>query len=159
MDMLMGATCLVAVWITNKQAIRETVLGQNGLFETWGIDLIEEWLWLKTTVYGEPVSELSAVWRKPYEVLLVGRKRGHLLPCAAVPREELRSRVVISVPDLHSRKPCLKKLIEHFLPEQHRVLEVFARHLVSGWWSWGDECLKFNWQGFWKGDHNEHGTG
>ena len=58
----------------------------------------------------------------------------------------------MSVPDLHSRKPCLKELIETLLLDanHYRALEVFARHLVAGWWSWGDECLKFNWEGNWR---------
>ncbi|KAK3076285.1 hypothetical protein LTS18_013420, partial [Coniosporium uncinatum] len=36
------------------------------------------------------------------------------------------------------------------LRERQRGLEVFARHLVEGWWSWGDEVLKFSWDGCWR---------
>jgi len=59
---------------------------------------------------------------------------------------------VAAVPDLHSRKMCLKEVLEGMglLREGHRGLEVFARHLVKGWCSWGDEVLKFSWDGCWR---------
>ena len=154
LDLLMAEACLVAVWITNKPAVRELVLGEEGSFACWDVELVEEWLWLKTTKHGEPVSPIDALWRKPYEVLLLGRKRrkssGALGPDTN--HCDVKRRVLISVPDLHSRKPCLKELIEPLMddPEDYRALEVFARHLVAGWWSWGDECIKFNWEVFWR---------
>lgn len=160
LDMLMADSALVAIWITNKPAIRELVLGQDGLFDSWGVELEEEWLWLKTTVSGEPVTPIDSVWRKPYEVLLLGRKRKRYLEAAAhasVEQEAVRRRVLVSVPDLHSRKPCLKELIENMLRDKssYRALEIFARNLVAGWWSWGDECVKFNWEGFWTDSMNQ----
>ena len=60
--------------------------------------------------------------------------------------------MIAAVPDVHSRKPCLKSLIEEafeFKAGEYRALEVFARGLVAGWWSWGDECLRFQWEGWW----------
>lgn len=155
LDMLMADSALVAIWITNKPAIRELVMGQDGLFESWGVELEEEWFWLKTTVSGEPVTPIDSVWRMPYEVLLLGRKRKRYLEAttqAPVEREAVRRRILVSVPDLHSRKPCLKELVEKIDRDKssYRALEIFARNLVAGWWSWGDECIKFNWEGFWK---------
>ena len=155
LDILMADECLVAVWFTNKPSIRDLVLGENGIFECWGIELVEEWLWLKTTVHGEPVTQLDGMWRKPYEMLLVGRrKNNNNVPKGESSLQDIKRRVVIGVPDLHSRKPCLKTLIEPMLPNpaDYRALEVFARHLVAGWWSWGDECIKFNWEGYWRQD-------
>ncbi|KAK1058510.1 hypothetical protein LTR74_013314 [Friedmanniomyces endolithicus] len=148
LDMLMADECLVGVWITNKQAVRELVLNEGGLFDSWEVHLVEEWIWLKTTGQGEPVTPLDALWRKPYEVLLLGRRRridrthGSNDPAEV----DIMRRVLMGVPDLHSRKPCLKELIEPLLPssDDYRALEVFARYLVTGWWSWGDECIKFN---------------
>ena len=66
-------------------------------------------------------------------------------------------RVIASVPDFHSRKPCLKELIEPLMAERadYRALEVFARNLVAGWWSWGDECTKFNEESFWEASTEE----
>ncbi|KAK5697604.1 hypothetical protein LTR17_023978 [Elasticomyces elasticus] len=144
LEMLMANECLVGVWITNKQAVRELVLAEGGLFDTWGAQLVEEWIWLKTTINGEPVTPLDAVWRKPYEVLLLGRKRD--AQYGSDTNIAVKRRVILAVPDLHSRKPCLKDLVEPLLRsnKDYRALEVFARHLVAGWWSWGNECIKFN---------------
>jgi len=155
LDMLMADNCVVAMWITNKPAVRDLVLGEDGIFECLGVELVEEWIWLKTTLHGEPVTPIDSVWRKPYEMLLVGRKRRNYLTSAqgsAAKDGSVKKRVLMSVPDLHSRKPCLKELIETLLLDanHYRALEVFARHLVAGWWSWGDECLKFNWEGNWR---------
>lgn len=154
LDLFMDKDCLVAMWVTNNPGVRELVLGENGLFECWDVDIVEEWLWLKTTAHGEPVTQLSNLWRKPYEVLLLGRRRD---PTTENRREthpprKLKRRVIMAVPDLHSRKPCLKEMIEPLMSDSknYRALEVFARHLVTGWWSWGDECIKFNWEGFWR---------
>lgn len=154
LDVLMADSCLVAIWITNKPAVRELVLGEQGLFDCWGVELIEEWLWLKTTLHGEPVTPIDSVWRKPYEVLLIGRKRRQYTQTSEETKLEhgqVKRRVLASVPDLHSRKPCLKDLLEPLVRSfgDYRALEVFARHLVADWWSWGDECIKFNWEGYW----------
>ncbi len=146
---------LVGCWITNKPVVRDTAMKA---FEDWDVNLIEEWAWLKTTAHGDAMSQLDGLWRKPYEILLLGRKR-----CADVCKPEkstavegtMQKRVVVAVPDLHSRKPNLKKLVESVMPNplHYRALEVFARNLTAGWWSWGDEVLKFNWEGHWsKGD-------
>ncbi len=34
-------------------------------------------------------------------------------------------------------------------PSDYQALEIFARNLTAGWWSCGDEVLKFNWEGCW----------
>lgn len=148
LENLMQEDALVGIWISNKQAVRDLVLGEGGFFECWGLDLVEEWLWLKTTTSGEPTSVLDATWKKPYETLLFGR-RGKRTD--AEHHAVIKRRVVIGVPDLHSRKPCLKSLIESLVPNRtnYNALEIFARHLVAGWCSWGDECIKFNYNGYW----------
>lgn len=151
LDALMAEEALVGIWITNRQAARELVLGQSGLFECWDVELSEEWLWLKTTTSGEPTTVLDALWKKPYEVLLLGRKR-RVDANESRPDTAIKRRVIIGVPDLHSRKPCLRSLVASIMAkkEKYEALEVFARHLVSGWCSWGDECIKFNWKGYWR---------
>ncbi|KAG6366486.1 hypothetical protein INS49_000663 [Diaporthe citri] len=128
---------LVAVWITNKASVLELLTSPRGLFAEWGLELVGEWTWLKVTTAGEPMVDVNSTWRKPWERLLIARKRGAetRLPC--------RSRVIVSVPDLHSRKPNLRPLLEDVLPPGYRGLEIFARNLTAGWWSWGDEVLKF----------------
>lgn len=128
---------LVAVWITNKASVLELLTSPRGLFAEWGLELVGEWTWLKVTTAGEPMVDVNSTWRKPWERLLIARKRG------AERRLPTRSRVIISVPDLHSRKPNLRPLFDNILPPGYRGLEVFARNLTAGWWSWGDEVLKF----------------
>lgn len=128
---------VVAIWVTNKAALRELVLCAMGDFE-----LFEEWIWLKVSTNGSPVTDMDGIWRKPYEVLMLFRKAG-ILPAIVL------RRIVIAVPDMHSRKPCLKALIEPLLPQSYLALELFARSLTAGWWSWGDECLKFQHESHW----------
>ncbi|OCL07274.1 MT-A70-domain-containing protein [Glonium stellatum] len=150
LDTYMKRSGLVGIWITNKPALRSMVLGPGGLFERLGVSLIEEWIWIKTTASGEPVFSLDSAWRKPYEVLLLGRVASDpWIGTEAVP--DIQRRVIAGVPDLHSRKPCLKELIGLFMPEttEYSALEIFSRYLVAGWCSWGNEVLKFNWQGYW----------
>lgn len=125
---------IVAIWITNKAAVRANVL--QALSDIGGFELFEEWIWLKVTGHGDSVTEMDGLWRKPYEILLLFTRNPSP---ASVPQR----RVIIAVPDLHSRKPCLKQLIEPLLPQPYRALEVFARSLTAGWWSWGDESLKY----------------
>ena len=142
---------LVGCWVTNNLNVRDTALGT---FRKWGVQLVEQWAWLKTTIHGDPVSQIDGLWRKPYEILLLGRKQD---PSAYKCREiaevgsGMHERVIVAVPDIHSRKPNLKELITPMMPNplEYRALEIFARNLTAGWWSWGDEVLKFNWEGHW----------
>ena len=134
---------LVGCWVTNKGTVRDAALDA---FQAWDVDLFEEWAWLKITASGDPVTELEGVWRKPYEVFLLGRKRD----VEAQKPSVCTQRVIVGVPDFHSRKPNLKGLIEPFLPaNEYRALEIFARNLTAGWFSWGNEVLKYNWEGHW----------
>jgi N6-adenosine-specific RNA methylase IME4 len=133
---------VVAIWITNKASIRAHVLRT---MQSRGLHLHQEWVWIKVTARGVPVTPLDGVWRRPYEVLLLFREgpSGQAVP----PR-----RVMVAVPDLHSRKPCLKSLLEGLLPAKYHALELFARSLTAGWWSWGDEVLKFQHESQWMDD-------
>ena len=149
LDMCIASSGYVAIWITNNPNVRDLVLGPSGLFESWNVSLVEEWIWLKITTNGEPITLLQSVWRKPYEVLLIGKSPADRLTAVATSCEEpIQRRVLLAVPDLHSRKPCLKSLFEktllHEQAQSYKALEVFARYLVTGWMSWGDEVLKFN---------------
>jgi N6-adenosine-specific RNA methylase IME4 len=149
-DLLLADQGIVAIWITNNPAVRHLVLGEDGLFESWDVQLEEEWLWIKTTAEGEPVSSVDALWRKPYEVLLIGRKAHATTSDQQNETHEVERRVIVGVPDLHSRKPCLKPLFNRFMVDptststNQRVLECFSRYLVAGWWSWGNQVIKFN---------------
>ncbi|KAI4136233.1 MAG: hypothetical protein LQ341_005762 [Variospora aurantia] len=141
---------LVACWITNKRSTRDTALQ---LFESWHVVMLEAWAWLKTTVHGDPICALDGIVRRPYETLLIGRQvdlAGDRSDDPAL-NELIKHRVMVGVPDLHSRKPCVKTLIEPMMKDSsnYRALEVFARNLTAGWWSWGDEVLQYNWEKYW----------
>lgn len=123
---------LVTVWVTNKPAVRVQVLEALRLL---GLELQAEWVYLKVTTGGGPVTSIHGVWRKPYESLLIFAN-------AKLPRS-IPQHMIIAVPDLHSRKPSLKRLLEQYLPSSYAALELFARSLTAGWWSWGDQVLMF----------------
>lgn len=133
----LAANGLVAVWVTNRASVVDLVTAPRGLFSEWGLELLGEWTWLKVTTSGEPIVDINSKWRKPWERILIARRRGsdQRLPC--------RGRVIVSVPDVHSRKPNLRGLFEGVFSSDYKGLEVFARNLTAGWWSWGDEVLEF----------------
>lgn len=133
---------LIACWITNNPRVRAAALEA---FAAWEVQLIEEWAWLKTTVLGVPVTHVEGVWRQPCEILLLGKRVNEV----GVHRQNPKRRVIVAVPDYHSRKPNLKELIEPMLPARYRALEIFGRLVSAGWWVWGDEVLKYNWEGHW----------
>jgi N6-adenosine-specific RNA methylase IME4 len=155
-DNYLEHNALVGVWITNKSSLREHVLGPGGLFETWNVGLFEEWIWIKTTTKGEPMFDMDNPMRKPYEILLLGRAAPNAWTTMAH-APHVRKRVIAAVPDMHSRKPCLKKLLEEYIPDptDYSALEVFSRYLVAGWTSWGNEVLKFNCDYYWASDDAE----
>lgn len=151
---LLSQDGLVGVWVTNKKAFRGLLLDPCGVFDLWGLRLVEEWLWVKTTKEGEPICELGSVWRRPWEVLLVGRRKGEEKGGDGDRAGDgsVKRRVIFGVPDLHSRKPSLKEVFERLRRygdedfggvEEGEPLEIFARSATKGWWSWGDEVLKF----------------
>jgi N6-adenosine-specific RNA methylase IME4 len=155
LDTYLEHNALVGVWITNKEALREHVLGPGGLFETWNVGLIEEWVWIKTTTRGEPMFDIDNVMRKPYEILLLGRAAPNSWT-TMTHASTIQRKVIAAVPDIHSRKPCLKELLEPYMPDstEYSALEVFSRYLVSGWTSWGNEVLKYNWDQYWVSETN-----
>ena len=134
---------IVACWITNSLKAR---INAVAAFDAWEVELLQEWKWLKVTSSGDPVSPIDGLWRKPYETLLLGRKRAEVRSTAEVKMDDVKKRILIGVPDSHSRKPHIKELIEPFMydPREYRALEIFARNLTARWWAWGDDVLKFN---------------
>ncbi|KAI0888947.1 MT-A70-domain-containing protein [Annulohypoxylon maeteangense] len=134
---------LVAIWVTNKTAVSDLLLSPSGIFSEWGIEFIGEWIWVKITNSGDPVVDIEAQWKKPWERLLLGRKRG------STQQAPISTKVILGVPDVHSRKPNLKPLFQSMMPENYSGLEVFARNLTANWWSWGDEVLHFQQRHHW----------
>lgn len=154
-----------AIWITASHKTRAVAYEA---LQSSGFNIHEEWVWIKTTARGEPVGPVDGIWRKPYEILVIGKKgrmRGNQsTPSASnadiggVDVADVPRRVIAAAPDFHSRKPSLKSIFERYLfnigPADHQThrysaLEVFARHLTAGWWACGNEVMKFNDVDFW----------
>ncbi|GKU13001.1 unnamed protein product [Fusarium langsethiae] len=135
---------LVAVWITNKRSIHDFLTSPTGLFDTWGLELVTEWTWLKVAASGEPLYDIESTWRKPWEKLIIAKRIGSKKPDA------LKPKVIVAVPDVHSRKPNLRDLFQDVLGKECLGLEIFARNLTAGWWSWGNETLRFQQPEHWK---------
>ena len=138
---------LVAVWQSNKPAVRAEIFRA---FQELDLYLDEEWIWLKTTTRGEPTSQLDGIWKTPFEILLLFRKH----PIGTKPKR----RIILAVPDMHSRKPNLRVLLGEILPPSYNAIELFARSLTHGWWSWGDEVLKFQHESCWFPRENAEAT-
>ncbi|KAG0129563.1 MT-A70-domain-containing protein [Tuber indicum] len=159
---------LVGIWITNKPKFRSFVL--ENLFPQWGVELVGEWVWVKITACGEPIFDMESRTRRPYEVLMFGRMRKkRSVGEGGVRRRAMRKlgaergeeaggdaavevfprKTILAVPDVHSRKPCIKELIERHLPPEYNACEIFGRNLTEGWVTWGDEAIKYNWNSYW----------
>ncbi|KAI8364398.1 MT-A70-domain-containing protein [Blakeslea trispora] len=139
--LISGQDSIVAVWVTNKPKFRKFVI--NKLFPAWQLECLGEWVWLKTTTQAECIFPLDSKHKKPYEQLIIGRPLVHN-------KKELRKSIpkthtIISVPSVrHSRKPPLEDVLSPFIEKKSPVcIELFARCLMPGWISWGNECLKF----------------
>ncbi|KAG7287875.1 hypothetical protein NEMBOFW57_007392 [Staphylotrichum longicolle] len=67
---------LVAVWVTNAPRFVDLLTRpQGGVFAEWDVELVGEWTWAKVTTAGEPVVAVGSAWRKPWERLLIARRR------------------------------------------------------------------------------------
>ncbi|CZR37162.1 uncharacterized protein FPRO_02578 [Fusarium proliferatum ET1] len=128
---------LVAVWVTNKHSIHDFLTSPTGLFATWGLEFVTEWTWLKVAASGEPVYDIESTWRKPWEKLIIAKRIGSQKP------EALESKVIVAIPDVHSRKPNLRGLFQDVTGKDCLGLEIFARNLTAGWWAWGNQVLRF----------------
>ncbi|KAF4964031.1 hypothetical protein FZEAL_10892 [Fusarium zealandicum] len=134
---------LVAVWITNKHSIHDFLTCSTGLFAAWGLEVVTEWTWLKVAASGEPLYDVDSAWRKPWEKLIIAKRIGSKKPAT------LKPKVIVAVPDVHSRKPNLRGLFQDIMGQNFLGLEIFARNLTAGWWSWGDEVLRFQQSEHW----------
>ncbi|KAK5817058.1 MT-A70-domain-containing protein [Linnemannia elongata] len=168
-----GGGGVVAVWITNRAKVRKVVVEK--LFPAWGLELVAQWYWLKVTTHGEPVLSLDNKHRRPYEGILIGRKKAPvpLGPLGSVAGAEVapvdtgpRRKLIVSVPSQHSRKPSIMDILSeeyfqnirpqgtsddtaiHNEPEwPPSQLELFARTLEEGVLSWGNEPFKYQYCG------------
>ncbi|OBZ81336.1 Methyltransferase-like protein 4 [Choanephora cucurbitarum] len=93
-----------------------------------------------TTTQAESVCPLDSTHKKPYEQLILARPIHSPSP-PSMPK----THTLVSVPSVrHSRKPPLEDVLLPWIDQQEPVcLELFARCLMPGWISWGNECLRF----------------
>ncbi|RKP08889.1 MT-A70-domain-containing protein [Thamnocephalis sphaerospora] len=165
---------LLCCWTTHRPRHRRILLER--LFPAWNVDLIGEWCWLKLANTGEPVLPLGTQHRKPYERLLIARRRpqhqerqsASTVSDPSVTNEQTDSLVPAPVParrvfastqcTLHSRKPPLDELLAEYLPQQPACLELFARALIPGWTAWGNEPLKFQHTRYFEPDLIDHAS-
>jgi len=137
---LCSTSALVAVWVTNR--VKHQSFVKEELFRKHNISFVAEWYWLKVTTQAETVCKLDlSLQKKPYETLIIGRFGDALeskLP------ELPDHQVLMSVPSsFHSRKPPLDEVLKPFIVSNPMCLELFARSLLPGWTSWGNEVIRF----------------
>lgn len=144
----MATESIVAVWVTNRPKYKRFLIDK--LFPAWDLELLGEWYWLKMTTAGDPVMPLNSTHRKPYELLLVAKRKSG--SGSNIPPKQLFA----SLPSRsHSRKPPLNDLFAQYLPTNPRCLEMFARCLTANNTSWGNECLLFQHESFFTHVPNE----
>nr|CAI5868802.1 unnamed protein product [Callosobruchus analis] len=124
---------VVVVWCTNSTQ-HLTSLTED-IFPKWQVTFTGKWFWLKITSNGEPVCQFSQPPRKqPFEKIIFGFKK---------PPKNFPNKLIISIPSIiDSHKPPLVEILKPYLPEKPHCLELFARYLLPGWTSYGNEVLK-----------------
>ncbi|XP_021612815.1 methyltransferase-like protein 2 isoform X7 [Manihot esculenta] len=132
---------LIALWVTNREKLRNFV--EKELFPSWGAHYAATFYWLKVKADGSLISDLDLFHHRPYECLLLGYCHGK-----GRNSEHMSSwsdKVIISIPGDYSRKPPIGELLlEHVPGPKHaRCIELFAREMIGGWTSWGNEPLHF----------------
>ncbi|KAI7747337.1 hypothetical protein M8C21_019365 [Ambrosia artemisiifolia] len=136
---------VIALWVTNKEKLR--IFVEKDLFPKWGVKYMATHYWLKVKADGSLISELDLFHHRPYECLILGYYYGkdedseHLSKLKSIPD----CQVYISIPGDYSRKPPIGEILREYIPglEPARCLELFARELLGGWTSWGNEPLRF----------------
>ncbi|KTW28438.1 hypothetical protein T552_01701 [Pneumocystis carinii B80] len=133
---LLSKKGIIGIWVTNNKSIHEFV--ENKLFKKWKMSKSGSWCWLKVTDTGEPIFDIQSFNRKPFEEILFAQ-------FISEPKKiEISKRIIAAVPDLHSRKPCLKSLLKSLIHD-YKGCEFFSRNLIPGWFSIGNQTLKAQW--------------
>ncbi|XP_075215497.1 methyltransferase like 4 [Lycorma delicatula] len=128
---------LVAVWCTNSPSHLKALT--DDIFPSWSIKYVSTWFWIKVTKKGETVCEFSdPPGKQPYERIVFA--------CATERSKSYKNpedkKIIISIPSaIHSHKPPLSELMNGYLNDTPKCLELFARYLLPGWTSCGDQVL------------------
>ncbi|XP_048331017.2 methyltransferase-like protein 2 [Ziziphus jujuba] len=135
---------LVALWVTNREKLRGFV--EEELFPAWGVRYMATFYWLKVKANGSMVGDLDLFHHRPYECILLGQCYGEK-NSEDLPRFKTlkNNQIIISVPGDYSRKPPLGELLLEYITgiNPTRCIELFAREIIAGWVSWGNEPLHF----------------
>jgi N6-adenosine-specific RNA methylase IME4 len=124
----------VGVWVSNNAKFHKFVL--NRLFPDWKLHISHIIIWLKFTTEGELVMPIDSTHRKPYEICYIG----HTKHCG-----EPEIVILKSIPSkIHSRKPPLDKILDEFLSQDAKKMELFGRCVREGWTCWGNETILLN---------------
>ncbi|PLW23028.1 hypothetical protein PCASD_14065 [Puccinia coronata f. sp. avenae] len=186
-----GKRALIAIWVTNRPKFRR-FLKNKFLPDCHVMGPYSEWYWVKITASpskenqpdllegGKPIFDLESTSpRRCYEGLVLGWYIPPSLRLNPV-SNEIPSKIFLSVPLCHSRKPNIIDLLAPHIPSDPSILELFSRS-VSGlpsfgensenktvdpmkgiWHSVGDECPKFMvtpWVDWHKSDKQDSGAG
>ncbi|XP_045467327.1 N(6)-adenine-specific methyltransferase METTL4 [Harmonia axyridis] len=137
LENLLHEDSLVVVWCTNSPQHINAL--KDEIFPKWGIEFISKWYWLKVTKTGEPICNFSEPpCKQPFEQIIFGSKKNRRIESPP------NGKLVLSIPSaLHSHKPPLVELLKLYMPKTPQCLEIFARYLLPGWSSYGNEVLKF----------------
>ncbi|CCJ28837.1 unnamed protein product, partial [Pneumocystis jirovecii] len=92
----------------------------------------------EVTDIGEPIFNIHSFNRKPFEEIIFAQ--------FIIEPEKIQfpKRIIAAVPDLHSRKPCIKNLLNSLI-QDYKGCEIFSRNLIPGWFSIGNQTLKAQW--------------
>jgi len=159
---------LIVVWCTNAKAHQEQLM--NDIFPKWDVEYLTTWHWVKVkytnflrkliehcivryikdyvnllqvTKSGDPIVPFnSGNLKQPYETIIIGRRKPET---PSEVHEDLKcSKVIISIPSsIHSHKPPLVEIFNQYLNSaSSKKCEIFARYLIPGFTSIGNEVIK-----------------
>ncbi|XP_022770651.1 methyltransferase-like protein 2 isoform X2 [Durio zibethinus] len=146
---------LVALWVTNREKLRNFI--EKELFPAWGVRYLFTVYWLKVKGDGSLISDLDLFHHRPYECLLLGYCHGKVMNDSEYLSEfgaVKDKQIIISIPGAYSRKPPIGELLLEHVPgvKSARCIELFAREMVTGWFSWGNEPLHFQDSRYFQGE-------
>jgi N6-adenosine-specific RNA methylase IME4 len=121
--MLAAERCHLHMWATANRRLFEA----KDIIEGWGFRVVGNFIWVK------PEIGRGHYWRQSHEILLTA-VRGD-----ADRFDNMGLRSWVEAPrGKHSEKPeIIRAMLERASPAPR--LELFARHRVPGWFSWGHE--------------------
>ncbi|KAG8197170.1 hypothetical protein JTE90_011329 [Oedothorax gibbosus] len=134
--------CLIVLWVTNNEAQMNFIT--KVLFNKWKVSNFTGWHWLKVTQKGRVIHPIDWHHKKPYENLLLIRIPFNDNQSSSTSfLEPEPHKIIVSVPSsIHSHKPPLDEILKPYISENPNCLELFARYLLPGWTSLGNEVLK-----------------